>query len=269
MRKINFQQEIENITTWIQKVFSESGMEKIVIGLSGGIDSSVSCALVTRAIGKEQVLPVLLPYGFLSSEGTQDAWLVIDSLEIAKEQVRVIDIQKGVDAIKTPPDLLLSGEEQKGLGRVLLGNIMARVRMIYLFDLAKQCKALVCGTENKSEHYLGYFTRFGDEASDIEPIRHFYKTQVWEMGKYLGLPEKIITKAPTADLWDGQTDEKELGFSYHQADQVLYYWIDEKISEAEIIREGISEDIVKKVLQRVKENEFKYHLPFVYNSNED
>jgi NAD+ synthase len=260
MQEINYQQESKKISNWIQKVFSASGMQKIVIGMSGGIDSAVSCALAVQAVGKENVIPVLLPYGSLSSEGVDDAKLVIKYLEISEEQVVVIDIQGGVDGI-TPPNSLL---DKGGLGWVRKGNVMARVRMIYLFDLAKQHRGLVCGTENKSEHYLGYFTRFGDEASDIEPILHLYKTHVWEIGNYLGLPETIITKAPTAGLWDGQTDESELGFSYHLADQVLHYFIDEKIAEAEIIAEGLDEKIVKKVLQRVKENEFKHQLPFVY-----
>ena len=103
-----------------------------------------------------------------------------------------------------------------------LGNIMARVRMICLYDLAKQLDALVCGTENKSEKYLGYFTRFGDEASDIEPIMHLYKTEVYELAKHLGIPGAIVAKPPSADLWSEQTDERELGFSYKEADQVLH-----------------------------------------------
>lgn len=281
MQNINYQKESKNIQNWTQKIFIDSGLEKIIIGLSGGIDSAVSCTLATRAIGKEHIIPVLLPYGPFSDEGVEDARLVTNFLNIPDQQIRVINIQPAVDAI-TPPDQRrlsskrapssapLSGEENSslldkgGLGRVRKGNVMARVRMTYLFDLAKQYRGLVCGTENKSEHYLGYFTRFGDEASDIEPIRHIYKTDVWGMGKYLGIPEKIITKAPTAGLWAGQTDESELGFSYQQADTILSYFIDEKLSKEEIIAEGMDKEIVEKVLQRVKENEFKRHLPFVY-----
>ncbi|HSW88571.1 MAG TPA: NAD+ synthase [Candidatus Saccharimonadales bacterium] len=269
MQKINYQQESEKITNWIRKVFFDSGMQKMIVGLSGGIDSAVSCTLASQAIGKEHIIPVLLPYSSISNEGVEDAEKIIDFLGIPKEQVKEINIQKGVDAILNPLSPPYQGEasyllDKGGLGRVRTGNVMARVRMIYLFDLAKQYRGLVCGTENKSEHYLGYFTRFGDEASDMEPIRHLYKTDVWGMGKYLGLPEKIITKAPTAGLWQGQTDEDELGFSYQQADEVLRYFIDEKLSKEEIITKGIAENIVEKVLQRVKANEFKHHLPFVY-----
>src|SRR5579883_2778314 len=163
MHALNYQEESKKIENWIEKVFVESKQEKIIIGLSGGIDSAVSCALATRAIGKEHIIPVLLPYGSLSSEGVNDAKLVVDYLGIPMEQVREIDIKGGVDKIISSTN---QDSGQAGM-TIRLGNVMARVRMIYLFDLAKQYKGLVCGTENKSEHYLGYFTRFGDEASDL------------------------------------------------------------------------------------------------------
>ncbi|MBI2190192.1 MAG: NAD(+) synthase, partial [Candidatus Levybacteria bacterium] len=111
---------------------------------------------------------------------------------------------------------------------IRLGNIMARVRMILLYDLAKKHQALVCGTENRSEYHLGYFTRFGDEASDFEPIRHLYKTQVYQLASYLGVPKTVIDKKPTAGLWAEQTDEGEFGFSYKEADPVLYLYFDKK-----------------------------------------
>lgn len=261
MQIINYQQESENIKNWMKKVFDNSGLQKIVIGLSGGIDSALSCTLAAQAIGKEHIIPVLLPYGSMNSESVADAKSVISFLGIPEEQVTEIDIEQGVNAIITS-----IGKDSGQAGMTIRkGNVMARVRMIYLFDLAKQHKGLVCGTENKSEHYLGYFTRFGDEASDMEPIRHLYKTQVWEMGKFLGLPEKIITKAPTAGLWHGQTDEEELGFTYEQADEVLSYFIDEKLSKEDIIGKGLDTNIVEKVLQRVKANEFKHTLPFIYS----
>ena len=288
MQSLDYQQESENIINWIEKVFRDSVQKKIVIGLSGGIDSSLSCALAVQAVGKENIMPILLPYGELSSEGLEDARLVINHLRIPAEQVVEIDVKSGVDAIyqhhceeqdrsdaaipsrsaqithheiATPFDEL---RVRNDIEQIRMGNIMARVRMIYLFDLAKQHKALVCGTENKSEHYLGYFTRFGDEASDMEPIRHLYKTQVWEMGKNLGLPEKIITKAPTAGLWAGQTDEQEMGFSYKDADQVLHYFIDQNLRAKEIVSKGLDKTLIEKVLLRVKENEFKHRLPFVF-----
>src|SRR5258708_8582554 len=256
MQNINYNQEIENITNWIQKIVSKSGFKKIVIGLSGGVDSAVSCALAVKAIGKKSVLVAMLPNGELNREGLKDARLVTEFLQIPEEQIFVIDIKEAAEKIAS------SCSPRNDMIRK--GNIMARVRMIYLFDLAKQHRALVCGTENKSEHYLGYFTRFGDEASDIEPIVHLYKTQVWEIAKSLGLPEKIITKAPTAGLWEEQTDQKELGFSYKDADEVLAYFIDEKLSKEEIMQKKIDKNVVENVIKRVKENEFKHRLPFVY-----
>ena len=128
----------------------------------------------------------------------------------------------------------------------------------------KKHNALVVGTENKSEYYLGYFTRFGDEASDIEPIRSLYKTQIWEMARALGVPDQVIAKAPPAGLWEEQTDEKEFGFSYQDADRILYHFFEEKLPEEGIVALGLPKGLVDKVLQRVKQNEFKHHLPHVF-----
>ncbi len=237
----------------MQHTLKTAGFSKQVIGVSGGVDSAVSAALAVDAMGKENIYPVLLPYGKNSSEAVEDAKLVIKALKIPKENVSIIDIQEAVDVIV------------KEESELRTGNIMARVRMIYLFDLAKKLSALVCGTENRTEHYLGYFTRFGDGASDVEPILGLYKTQVWDMAKHLKLPSKIIKKTPTAGLWHGQTDEGELGFSYKDADTVLYYYVDKNLSLEEIIKKGIDEKIVIKVLERVKQNEFKHTLPHIYS----
>jgi NAD+ synthase len=138
--------------------------------------------------------------------------------------------------------------------KLRLGNIMARVRMIVLYDLAKKHQGLVCGTENKSEFLLGYFTRFGDEASDFEPIRHLYKTQILELAKHLNLPQKIISQTPTAGLWSSQTDEKEFGFTYQEADKVLDLYLNHK--------KTISPN-AQKILSRVNKNSFKHHLPYL------
>jgi len=135
--------------------------------------------------------------------------------------------------------------------------------MILLYDLAKKLQALVLGTENKSEYLLGYFTRFGDEASDIEPVRHLYKTQVRQLALYLGIPRKIINKAPTAGFWLGQTDEKELGFTYEEADKILYLYFDLKKRKEEIEKIGFKKETIKKVISRVKANDFKHKLPYV------
>ena len=137
---------------------------------------------------------------------------------------------------------------------------MARVRMIILFDLAKKYGSLVCGTENKSEKLLGYFTRFGDSASDIEPLSHLYKTQVYQLAKYLKVPEKIINQVPTAGLWTGQTDEDEFGFTYQEADQVLHQYFDKKKSAGQIKKLGFKN--TDKIIKRIVDNQFKFQTPY-------
>ncbi len=249
---------VTKIIAWINTTVVAAGFQKVVIGLSGGIDSAVSATVAVKALGKENVIAVMLPYGAMSNEHVVDATAVADFLEIPKENRVVIDIKNTVDEIVREASISNSDAIRKG-------NSMARVRMIYLFDLAKKCNALVCGTENKTEHYLGYFTRFGDSASDLEPIVSLYKTDVREMAKSLDLPEKIITKHPTAGLWEGQTDEGELGFTYADADKVLSYYIDQNLSKEEIIAKGIAEAIVTKVIDRVKSQEFKHKLPHMFS----
>lgn len=147
-----------------------------------------------------------------------------------------------------------------GKDNVRKGNIMARVRMIALFDLARKLNALVCGTENRSEHHLGYFTRFGDEASDFEPLQHLYKTQVYELAKYLKVPQFVIEKTPSANLWQNQTDENELGFSYKEADCVLYLYFDTKISVKDIKAQGFEN--AEKIIEFAQKNAYKHHVPY-------
>ena len=149
----------------------------------------------------------------------------------------------------------IAGELQVGDDQLRLGNIMARVRMIAVYDLAKKLDALVCGTENKSEKYLGYFTRFGDEASDIEPIQHLYKTQIRQLVEYLKMPQTFLEKPPSAGLWQDQTDEKELGFSYEEADKALAEIIDGE-------QTGADAAIKTKVQARVKSQHFKHEVPY-------
>jgi len=144
--------------------------------------------------------------------------------------------------------------------RVRFGNIMARIRMTILFDKAKKLNSLVCGTENKTEHLLGYFTRFGDAASDIEPISHLYKTQVRQLADYLKVPKEIINKPPTAGLWDGQTDEAEFGFTYKEADQVLNLFYDQKKTFEQIRKLGFKN--AERIIKRSLNNQFKLRTPY-------
>lgn len=244
----------EKLIGFLKDVFREQGLSCAVIGLSGGVDSSTSFVLTVRALSEDNVYPVLMPYGALSTQGVLDAMNLITELKIPIGHITRIDIRPIVDAT--------IGKELS-VDNIRKGNIMARARMIVLFDQAKKRNALVVGTENKSEHYLGYFTRFGDEASDIEPLRNLYKTQVYELAKYLGIPEQILTKKPTAGLWEGQTDEGEFGFAYKDADEILYRLFDEKKSKEEVIKEGFDPQTVENVVGFVSKNEFKHYLPLV------
>lgn len=245
---------IANLTSFLKNVFAKANFSRAVIALSGGVDSSTSCALVVKALGVKNVYPLLLPYGNLNTQGTKDAWLVIDALGIRKEHVSEINIRPQVDS-------LLSLDAS--MDNVRRGNIMARVRMIITYDCAKKRSALVVGTENKTEHLLGYFTRFGDEASDVEPLRNLYKTQVYELAKFLKLPENILTKSPTAGLWQGQTDEGEFGFTYKEADEILPLIVDKRLAVADLVAKGYDRTTVEKVVARMKANNFKHHLPLI------
>ncbi len=242
------------LVSFLSSSFEKEGFSRAVIALSGGVDSATACALAVRALGKGNVCPVLLPYKGLNPQGLEDAQAVITSLEIPVENAVMVNIAPFVDPMVS---------RDPAMDRVRRGNIMARVRMTLLFDQAKKRHALVIGTENKSEHMLGYYTRFGDEASDVEPLRGLYKTQVYQLARYLGVPEVIVEKTPTAGLWEGQTDEGDFGFSYAQADEILFLLYDKRKSTKEIVMKRIPYGVVEKVKAWVKKNSFKHHLPFL------
>lgn len=242
------------LVRFLKTSFERAGFVRAVIAMSGGVDSATSAALATRALGKNNIYPLLLPYGNLNERGMGDAKTVIKTLGIPPSNVRAINIASIVDTIIAVDPVT---------DRLRRGNVMARVRMILLYDYAKKRNALVVGTENKTEHLLGYFTRFGDEASDIEPIRSLYKTDVRKLARELGLPDHIITKAPTAGLWEGQMDEDELGFSYEEADAIFSMVVDEKQSIDEVVTKGYDRATVEKVIKRMKDNDFKHHLPVI------
>jgi NAD+ synthase len=256
MLSIDCPQVDARISDFIRNVLGAAERHKLVIALSGGIDSSVSCVLGVHAIGPENVLPVILPYGSLNEKDRHDALLVVEQLRIPRENVATIDIQPAVDTIV---------QQVQDADRVRRGNVMARVRMIYVYDLAKKHTALVLGTENKTEYFLGYFTRYGDEASDIEPIRNLYKTQVQQMGQYFQLPASILNKAPSAGLWSNQADEQEFGFSYADVDKVLYYHFDQHVPLVEVEEKyEIPRSVIESVMTWVRANDFKHHVPKVF-----
>ena len=258
--------QVSQIISFLRTKYDELNKDA-VIAISGGIDSALGLTLLTKALGAERIMPVFLPFG---QQSVIDSWKIVEFNGFAKEQVKIINIEPLVTAAQ---------KSCQTDNKARLGNLMARARMMILYDLAKAKDALVCGTENKSEKYLGYFTRFGDEASDIEPIIHLYKTQVRQLAEYLNLPQEILEKEPSAGLWADQTDELELGFTYEQADLVLVAMeelrlIDHKNSKSQIpnskqisnfefqISKEISEKIIKQIAERVVAMEFKHVVPY-------
>lgn len=250
----NPKQETSRIVSFVRKTLKEQKFSKVVIGVSGGIDSTTALFLLAKSVPAENIYPVHLPY-FQSHRNLVTK--ILDKLKIPRQNRFFISIQKPVDVFKS----LLKISEANELGKIRLGNIMARIRMIILYDLAKKLKALVCGTENKSEHLLGYFTRFGDEASDFEPIQHLYKTQVYELAKYLKVPNEVISAEPTAGLWSGQTDEGQFGFTYQEADQVLHLYFEKKQPLEKIKKLGFRN--ASKIIDFSKSNLFKHRTPYV------
>ena len=228
-----------------------AGFSRGVVGLSGGVDSAVTAFLAVRALGRDNVRGVMLPYKSSSRESLSDAQQVVDALGMPSETV---DITPMVD-----PYLEAMGVDD----RVRAGNIMARQRMIVLYDISARDRALVLGTSNKTEFMLGYGTLYGDMASAINPLGDLYKTQVWQLASDIGVPRQIVEKRPTADLWVGQTDEGELGFSYRDVDRLLFAMIDERRSEAELGVMGFDERFVRTVQSMVQRSQFKRRPPVV------
>lgn len=251
---LNSVAETQKITSFIKATLKAQGFKNVVIGLSGGIDSTVSLTLAGRSIPPKNILVAHLYY-FKSQINSLKS--LLKKVNIPQENISNISIKDTVDKFQKKLGLTINSKDYK----VRLGNIMARARMIILYDLAKKHNALVCGTENKSEFCLGYFTRFGDEASDMEPIRHLYKTQIYRLAKHLDIPKRIIGLPPTAGLWINQTDETDFGFSYKEADQVLSLYLDQKKSLPEIIKMGFPK--AKKIICRVNKNSFKHSSPHI------
>jgi NAD+ synthase len=239
------------LTGFVQNEVRKVGFERVVVGLSGGIDSALSAFLAARALGPENVLAVMMPYQTSSPESLADAQAVVDKLGV---QSRVIEITAMADAF-----IQQSGADTNKRK----GNIMARTRMVVLYDQSEAFGGLVLGTSNKTELLLGYGTLYGDMASALNPLGDLYKTQVWALSEHMGVPDTIVNKPPTADLWVGQTDEGELGFTYRQVDEVLFQLVDERYSEAELIEQGYEAEFVHKVARLIASSQFKRALPII------
>jgi NAD+ synthetase len=238
------------LTTFIRDELARRGFEKAVIGLSGGVDSAVTAFLAAKALGPENVIGVRMPYRTSNPESLEHAELVIDALGI---ESRTIDISPAVDGY-------LQGEPDADPAR--RGNVMARQRMIVLFDLSARYDALPLGTGNKTERLFGYFTWHADDSPPINPLGDLFKTQVWALARHLGVPDVIVHKPASADLIRGQTDEADFGISYGKADAILN-WLLAGYSPAELTTRGFVPEEVDLVYKRLSGTHWKRRLPTV------
>lgn len=237
------------ITRFIHTEITRAGFSHAVIGLSGGVDSSLACYLTVEALGPENVLAVRMPYKSSSPDSLAHAQQVIDELEINSLTVPITEI---VDPLF---------EHFPEADQIRRGNAMARARMIVLYDQSHAFNGLVVGTGNKTEILLGYTTLFGDSACALNPVGDLYKTQVRQLARAVNLPEEIIKKPPSADLWTGQTDEGELGFTYAEVDQLLFLLVDQRYSLEDCVAAGFLESFVREVIDRIRKTHFKRVLP--------
>jgi NAD+ synthase len=231
------------------------GLERVVVGLSGGIDSACAAAVAVRALGGDNVLAVMMPYRESSPASLRDAKSVVRALGV---QARVFDISAQIDAY--------FGSDEATKER--RGNKMARERMTILYDLSAAENALVLGTSNKTELLLGYGTLYGDMASALNPLGDLYKTQVRGLAAHLGLADRLIRKPPSADLWAGQTDEQELGFTYEEVDALLVRMVDERWTDAELEGAGFRTELVSEIRARIRRSQFKRRSPLIAKISE-
>jgi NAD+ synthase (glutamine-hydrolysing) len=238
------------LVSFLREEFERRDFQKVVVGLSGGVDSAVTAHLAARALGPDNVVAVRMPYRTSNPESLSHAQLVIDQLGL---ESRTIDISPAVDGY-------LSNEPDADPGR--RGNVMARERMIVLFDLSARYRALPVGTGNKTERLLGYFTWHADDSPPINPLGDLFKTQVWQLAKFLGVPEVIINKPASADLIEGQTDERDFGISYAEADEILN-WLVSGYSPAALSTRGFDETKIELVRKRLANTHWKRKLPTV------
>ncbi len=247
--KINTGIARKMLTGFIQDEIGKTGMKRAVIGLSGGIDSALSAYLSAEVLGAENVLAVRMPYRTSSADSLEDADRVIEALGLPSLTVPITDMAEPLFA------------QFPNMNNNRRGNVMARLRMTILYDQSAEWGGLVMGTSNKTELLLGYSTIYGDSGVALHPIGDLYKTQVRQLSAALGIPAPIINKPPSADLWVGQTDEGELGFTYADVDQLLYLLVDERYTVEEVVAEGFDRGFVEGVWRRVKTNHYKRTMP--------
>ena len=248
---LNLKDVHNELVKFLRENFKKAGFSKAVLGLSGGIDSALVAYLLRDALGKENVLAIMMPYKSSNPDSLNHAKLVVEDLKINAKTIEITDM---IDAYF---------KNEKEASSLRMGNKMARERMSILFDYSSKENALVVGTSNKTEIYLGYSTQFGDSACALNPIGDLYKTNIWDLSRYLKIPNELIEKKPSADLWEGQTDEQEMGLTYKEADQVLYRMLEENKTVEEILAEGFSKDLVDNILKRMNRSEYKRRMPLI------
>ena len=248
---LNLKDVHNELVKFLRENFKKAGFSKAVLGLSGGIDSALVAYLLRDALGKENVLAIMMPYKSSNPDSLNHAKLVVEDLGINSKTIEITDM---IDAYF---------KNEKEASSLRMGNKMARERMSILFDYSSKENALVVGTSNKTEIYLGYSTQFGDSACALNPIGDLYKTNIWDLSRYLKIPNELIEKKPSADLWEGQTDEQEMGLTYKEADQVLYRMLEENKTVKEILAEGFSKDLVDNIVRRMNRSEYKRRMPLI------
>jgi NAD+ synthase len=256
------------VDDFIRGQLRSAGFERAVVGLSGGIDSALVAYLVAEAIGAERLLCVLMPYRTSAAASREDGEEVVRRLGCASEFVEIsamVDGYFGTDATSGPSATSATsgaaGPEGLGASDIRRGNFMARMRMAVLYDRSVTWGGLVVGTGNKTESLIGYTTLFGDSACAFNPIGDLYKSQVRQLSAAVGVPDAIIAKAPSADLWPGQTDETEAGFTYPELDRLLYWLVDKRRSPDELAAKGFPAERITWVLRAVAGAEFKRQVP--------
>ena len=238
----------EYIVNWIINQLQQSKQKGLVVGVSGGIDSAVVAVLAHHAFG-ERLLCVKMPSQYSSQSSLDDADELCEKF--------------GMNAVILSVEPLLKAYENDTMSNLRKGNFSARMRMATLYDVSAEHNALVLGTSNKSELMLGYGTLFGDLASAVNPIGDLYKTEVFELARYLGVPESIIDKPPSADLWAGQSDEEDLGYTYAELDGALKRYVEDRADREELLSEGIETELVDLIITRIYRNQFKRKMPVI------
>jgi NAD+ synthase len=233
------------LVEFIRNETRKFGFERVVLGLSGGIDSALAAVLAAEALGPENVVALILPYKTSSPESEGHARLLIEQLGLAHDKIDITPMAE---------PLFSHYGEMSNLRR---GNVLARLRMVAVFDRSSAEKALVLGTSNKTEYLLGYTTWYGDSASSIQPLGDLYKTQVRALSKAVGVPAPILEKKPSADLWPGQTDEAEMGLQYDLVDQVLFLLVDERLDPERVVGLGFDKALVERVVKTVRNMQYK------------